>query len=368
MHVWRKWILPIAKGVLLLVAVVSLAVLAFSPGGGRDEAVPTGALADPEVSPVRATVTNDLSVPASVRADDAQEGKAPLSGTIVDVFVQKDAEVTAGQVLASIRQEKPREPIQNPDGTTTPREPEVLWEDVTAPATGRIVRLDMIARQEVTAGQVVVRVTPSTLIVEGNIPAAQRYRLAEQPSGAQVTIPGGPEAFECTDLRIDSGSAEQGTEDAQTAGQASTTDGASSRSRVSCRVPDGVQAFAGLEATMLVHAGVVEDVLTLPTTAVRGASGSGRVIVLGADGSREERQVVLGLSDGTVIEIREGLVEGERVLEFFPGQPSPSETCTIDQVDGREYCERIEPGGTPGEGSPEQTPEASVSKSQEARA
>lgn len=368
MHIWRKWILPVMKGVLLLVAVVSLAVLAFSPGGGRDEAVPTGALADPEVSPVRATVANDLSVPASVRADDVQEGKAPLSGTIVDVFVQKDAEVTAGQVLASIRQEKPREPIQNPDGTSTPREPEVFWEDVTAPATGRIARLDMIARQEVTAGQVVVRVTPASLIVEGTIPAAQRYRLAEPPSGARVTIPGGPEAFECTELRIDSGPVEQGAEDAQAAGQAGATDGTASRSRVSCRVPDGVQAFAGLEATMLVHAGIVENVLTLPTTAVRGASGSGRVIVLGADGSREERQVVLGLSDGTVIEIREGLAEGERVLEFFPGQPSPSETCTIDPADGREYCERIEPGGTPDGGTQEQTPEAAAPQTQEVRA
>jgi membrane fusion protein, multidrug efflux system len=42
------------------------------------------------------------------------------------------------------------------------------------------------------------------------------------------------------------------------------------------------------------------------------------VWVVGADGVQEERAVVLGLTDGDRIEVREGLAEGDSVLAFVP--------------------------------------------------
>lgn len=354
MRVWKKWILPILKGLAVLIVVLSLAKIAFFPGGEEEGATPTGAIADPAVSPVIGTVTNDLSIKATVQEDEVQIGKAPMNGVIQEVYVQKGAEVTSGQVIASIRQETPRDPIQNEDGSVTQQEPEVSWGEVTAPATGTVTSLDIIARQQVTAGETAVQVTPSALLVAGTIPPVQRYRLSEQPSEGQVTIQGGPATFTCTDLRISSGS--QGQSGAAAGSDSSGQPGApgapgaaaggggaggsANESRVSCRVPESVQVFPGLEATLLIHGGIAENVLTLPVTAVKGGSGSGVVIVLGEGEVREERPVVLGMSDGTVVEIVEGVAEHERVLEFFPGATAPSETCTIDPTTGEEYCEQ----------------------------
>ena len=39
-----------------------------------------------------------------------------------------------------------------------------------------------------------------------------------------------------------------------------------------------------------------------------------------ADGEPEERAVTLGLTDGSVVQVTEGLAEGDEVLEFVPGQ------------------------------------------------
>jgi membrane fusion protein (multidrug efflux system) len=71
-------------------------------------------------------------------------------------------------------------------------------------------------------------------------------------------------------------------------------------------------------ATVRVQAGTAEDVLVVPVTAVQGSVQTGRVWVVAGDGAQEERAVGLGLSDGDMIEVREGLTEGEQVLQFVP--------------------------------------------------
>jgi membrane fusion protein (multidrug efflux system) len=59
-------------------------------------------------------------------------------------------------------------------------------------------------------------------------------------------------------------------------------------------------------------------VLVVPVTAVQGAVGNGTVWVVADGGEPEERPVVLGLTDGEQIEVRDGLAEGESVLQFVP--------------------------------------------------
>jgi multidrug efflux pump subunit AcrA (membrane-fusion protein) len=76
--------------------------------------------------------------------------------------------------------------------------------------------------------------------------------------------------------------------------------------------------FAGMAATVVVDAGVAEDVLVVPVTAVQGSVQQGNVWLVGADGAQEERAVVLGLTDGDQVEVREGLAEGDSVLLFVP--------------------------------------------------
>jgi hypothetical protein len=63
---------------------------------------------------------------------------------------------------------------------------------------------------------------------------------------------------------------------------------------------------------------MAENVLVVPITAVQGSVQQGNVWVVGPDGAEEQRSVALGLTDGDQIEVREGLTEGEQVLQFVP--------------------------------------------------
>ncbi len=94
-----------------------------------------------------------------------------------------------------------------------------------------------------------------------------------------------------------------------------------------CAIPAEITVFAGLAADITIAAGSAEGVLTVPTTAVKGAAGSGVVWAVLPDGTNEERPVVLGLNNGTLVEITSGIAEGEMVLEFVPGAPAQTDGC-----------------------------------------
>ena len=65
----------------------------------------------------------------------------------------------------------------------------------------------------------------------------------------------------------------------------------------------------GMKAAVHIQAGKLENVLLIPV----GAVTAGKVTVE-KDGKDEERDVVLGKSDGQNVEVRNGLSEGEQVL------------------------------------------------------
>ena len=58
--------------------------------------------------------------------------------------------------------------------------------------------------------------------------------------------------------------------------------------------------------------------LVVPVTSVQGSVQTGNVWVVAADGTQEKRSVGLGLTDGEIVQITEGLVEGDQVLQFIP--------------------------------------------------
>jgi multidrug efflux pump subunit AcrA (membrane-fusion protein) len=84
-------------------------------------------------------------------------------------------------------------------------------------------------------------------------------------------------------------------------------------------------------ATVRVQAGLAENVLVVPITAVQGSVQTGKVWMVGPDGAEEERAVTLGITDGDMIEVREGLAEGDQVLQFVP---VPDDT-PIDPMTGQ---------------------------------
>ena len=67
----------------------------------------------------------------------------------------------------------------------------------------------------------------------------------------------------------------------------------------------------------------------MPTSAVEGRYQSGSVYLPTDDPTKpEKRAVTLGITDGKMVEVKEGLTEGEEILEFTP-------TSNKDNQDGQ---------------------------------
>lgn len=340
MGVWRKWIFPSLRLVVFAVIAVALVKIAFfpDPSGSDPLASPTGELSDPVYSVALGTVANDVSVSGTVEADAGVTIKAVAAGTVNTIFAAQGATVAPGDKIFDIRIETPREPVErtNDDGTITveQRDPLVKYETVTAPTAGVVTSLTVIPKQLVAVGEASGTVTPATFSVTGALDPAQQYRLVQRPSEASVAIVGGPAPFTCTNLTISSGTGGAASPDPMT-GEGGTPSAGSS---VRCAVPAEVTVFAGVSAQITIPAGVAENVLVVPTTAVEGGAQTGVVYVVAADGAHEPRDVTLGLTDGTNVEVTGGLAEGDTILQFTPNAVAPPLDECIDYGDGNVVC------------------------------
>lgn len=305
---WRKWIFPIVRILVFAAIAVALTKLAFFPDVAvvSDPAFPTAEIVEPQIAATTGTVKNDVTLSGTVAADAAVPAKAPAMGAVHKLFVDQGASVDAGTVLMTVWTEVPRE-----NGTFWYKESEV-----TAPTSGVLSSLSVMVDQQISVGEVVAHVAPASFHVSGTLAPEQQYRLLNQPTEAEVAITGGPAPFTCTGLRITTaleGSSGDG---------AGGSGGASGGTSVSCAIPSDVRVFAGLAAQLTISGGVAENVLTVPITAVEGTSETGNVYFVLPDGTTEVRPVVLGLNDGIIVEVKEGLAEGDLVLQFVPGAPS----------------------------------------------
>ena len=208
MTVWRKWVFPILKTLLVAAIAVALVKLAFFPDRADAEAAvqPTGGVTEPTVQVVPGSISNEVVLTGTVNADAAVPVKATGAGAVDEVFVQQGATVRAGDKIFDIKVENPVEPVEQvgPDGMpsiTTPR-PTYRFEKVLAPADGVLSSLGVIPGQQVTIGEVAGQVAPPTFNVSATLPPEQQYRLTAQPSEAVVAIAGGPAPFTCTGLTI----------------------------------------------------------------------------------------------------------------------------------------------------------------------
>ncbi len=330
MGVWRRWILPITRLVVLAAIAVALVRMAFFGTTTEETAqVPTGSVVESQVPASIATVVNDVTVKGSIQPDPDVAVKATLQGKVSKLVAGQGATLAAGDPILVIRQETPVDPVVAADGTVTQPKPKVVTETVTASAAGSLAELGVLVGQEVSVGDAVGRIAPPTFRATAPLTAEEQYRLVTQPTAATVAITSGPAPFECADLRIgqQAVASTEGTGAAGGAGSGSTggTESASTGATVSCAVPAGTRVFPGLAADITIPAGEAPDVLTLPTTAVEGLADTGNVWLASAGGEPEARSVGLGISDGKVVQITSGLAEGDMVLEFVPGAPVPED-------------------------------------------
>jgi membrane fusion protein, macrolide-specific efflux system len=324
--VWRTWVFPIIRIVIIAAIAVALGKLAFFPDqqAEADPAVPTGAVVEPRIPVALGTITNDVTVQATVSADPAVPVKSTAAGTVDEIFVAVGNTVAAGDTVFDVKVPIERDPAESVDAEGKPLPAIYRYEEVTAPASGVLSSLAVIAGQDVTIGMAAGQIAPPTFSVAGSLAPEQQYRLVDRPTEASIAITGGPAPFTCTGLRIvtplpGSGEGTDGAGGASGGGSGGAGGGSGSGTTVSCPVPAEVTVFSGLAAEMTIAGGKAENVLVVPTTAVRGAAQTGTVWVSTPDGATEERTVGLGLSDGSQVEITGGLAEGDEILQFAPG-------------------------------------------------
>lgn len=325
MGVTRRIVFPVIRLVLWAVIAVALVKIAFAGTdvtAQGDPLQPSAEIVEPTVPVSTGSITNTVTVQGSVVADAAVPAKATLAGTVTKVIATHGQAVAAGAPLLEITQETPVPPTvtTNPEtGETTTREnrPRIKRETVTAPVAGTLT-MTTLKDQVLSVGDTIGSVAPGSLSVTGTLTPDQQYRLLSAPTQAEVTLKGGPAPFTCTGLRIGPAPAgDDGADSTQTVDPV-TGQPLSASGTVTCAVPAGITAFAGLGADLAITNGSAEGALVVPVTAVQGSVQTGKVWVVLPDGTQEERSVGLGLNDGEQVQITEGLAEGDQVLQFIP--------------------------------------------------
>ncbi|WP_157987790.1 efflux RND transporter periplasmic adaptor subunit [Jiangella endophytica] len=344
MGVTRRIVLPTIK--VLLLAVIAVAAVRLAFGGDEqstaddDPAMPSVDIVQPEIPASIGTVVNTVEVEATITADAPTAVRATDAGEVTVFLADPGDVVEEGDPLVEVVFEEEGEPTTETDDegneVEVPGEPVRRFRTIEAPAPGTVGEYDVLAGETVAVGDTLGSIATGGFTVSGSLSAEQQYRLVSGPTSAEVQARGGPAPFACTELRTGrsaSGSGEDG-------GGAVSQDpmmppdqsGGGSSTAISCTVPPGVTVFDGLAATMVIEAGRAENVLVVPVTAVEGAFESGNVWKVGPDGAPVETPVTLGLTDGELVEIREGLAEGDAVLEFVPGGSPDEELLGPDMI------------------------------------
>lgn len=328
----RGLVFPAVRIVLWALIAVSLVWLAFfrgDPTVETDSAQPSADVTPPVVAVAVGDISNTVSLTGQVSADPSAVVKATQAGEITKLFLAPGAAIAVGTPLAEVRYEReatasPPDPT-NPDGPAPPAAPSYRYVTVTSTTAGTLATVEVLMKQLVAVGDVLARVSPGTLSVSAPLTQADQLRLLSPPTAATVSVQGGPAPFACAGLTI--GIPPDATPTTPTAPDpyappmdpGSTPTGAIAR----CSIPPGTQVLAGLSATIDVEAGVAAGVLVVPVTAVQGTVATGNVWVVEAGAEPVMTPVTLGLTDGSLVEIIEGLTEGAQILEFVPGADPP---------------------------------------------
>lgn len=303
MIVWRRWIFPLLLVLVFGACAAALVKIAFFPDRAESVVSPESGITDPAVLVERGQVVNALSLSGNVARDEAYTVRSELNGAVLAVHVGEGATVAAGQKLYTVRQDDPRKDI-----------------DVLAPEAGDVSEFAIVKGQTTTVGTETYKLTPSRYHLLATVDPVQLYRLVNAPTEATVTITGGPAPFACTGVGVQV-----------------TAEGTAN---VRCAIPADQTVFAGLPATMDLALGQVDDALVIPVTAVQGGAGSGKVWVDAGDGTDpEERAVTLGVNDGVMVEVTEGLAEGDSIRQFVPGFVAPVEEFCYEVSPGVEQCD-----------------------------
>lgn len=329
----RVYVFPAVRILIWSVMALALVWLAFfrtDPSVDDQVAQPSADITPPVYTVGRGDILNTVSLSGQVSADPAVEVKITQAGEINKLFLSPGAAVAVGAPIAEIRYEREQTtppPSTDPDAPPPgPTAPSYRYVTVTSTAAGTLSTVRPLVRQVVAVGDVLATVTPGTLSVSAPLTQADQLRLLTAPTAATINVQGGPAPFPCVGLTI--GVPAEATPDPPTPPDpyapapdpGSTPTGAIAK----CAVPPGTTVFAGMAASIDIEAGIAAGVLVVPVTAVEGSVATGNVWLVESEGAEPVViPVVLGLTDGFMVEIMEGLAEGDQILEFVPNSQPP---------------------------------------------
>ena len=154
----------------------------------------------------------------------------------------------------------------------------------------------------VPTGIPLIKLKASGFGIRGTVADAMVYRLGDVADKATAQIDHGPGPFPCPVL-----------------GGPSTLD--SNAVQITCAAPADLRLFPGLKAVLALQTGIARNVLTLPVDAVAGSAERGRITVRSSDGATATRDVKLGITDGSYIEITDGVSGDAEVVVPGPNLP-----------------------------------------------
>jgi hypothetical protein len=304
-------------------AVVVAAATACSSSGAETtnpELAPRGT-ALTTAKPTRQDLTNKVSLAGKVTMNPVFGLTAPIAGQVRFMDVKEPTSTpTVATRVGSVWA----------DGAPT-------WFEVPAGATfaGRLVD----DKSTVTAGMPVASAKLAGYGIAADIDSEQAYKISEGAATVQAQIKNGPGPFPCTVLgtiaalpagtvpapppvKDESTDKPTGVTDpkqppADTGGQKSEQTGL----RLVCTAPGDVKLINGAAATLEVVTEKATNAMVVPVEAVAGGQGKGKVEVVKSDGTKLITDVVLGLTDGKVVEIKSGLTGDETLSVPGPNLP-----------------------------------------------
>ncbi|CAM4086892.1 hypothetical protein GCM10009799_48290 [Nocardiopsis rhodophaea] len=301
------------------------------PAGGGEDPAAMESMEDVELdrgAPVaveHGEIRSKVVLDATVRADPAEKTKAKKGGDVTRVWVADGQAVDQGApiVTLAVPNEEAEEPAAD-DAPAEPTAPKTTEVTLRAPAAGKVSGLgDLENGDPVEAGSVVAEITKDSYRAVASIPPNDLYQFYDRPKEIKLKIDKGPAAEKCEfiglgEAKEDTGGQHTGDDGVEVPLEGGPAGGGEAGAELSCRVPSDFKVFPGVRGKMSVITGKAKNALIVPVTAVRGSAEKGEVIVVGADGSQEVREVELGISDGTSVEVTKGLTVDDQVLDPVP--------------------------------------------------
>ncbi|MFC3997230.1 peptidase M23 [Nocardiopsis sediminis] len=325
----KKWIITgVVLAVLAGLGGGSYLLLGRPTGGSDDDPVlDGGATTVAESAPVpveRGSIDSQVVLDATVRADAASPVETREAGEVSRVWVSDGDAVEEGAPIVSVT-------VAGDGGGDDGGDDAPATESLalTAPSSGTVDGLgDLAVGDPVEPGAAVAQITQDEFRAVAAIPPNDLYRFYDDPREILLRIDQGPAAEECDFLSLGEIS-EETSESTETeedipadpymmGGGDSGGGGAEATAELHCRVPDSLRVFPGVQGRLSVVTGRAENALLVPLTAVRGSADQGEVIVVGEDGGEEPHEVELGVSDGTMVEVTDGLTLDDQVLDPVP--------------------------------------------------